>query len=246
MAKRNYTSRPKRSQTTFYKDHYRKLFKTLILGVIILVLMYFWLVGIMSNIDNFWQIFRGRDEPATRNDTIAPPPPFYQKLPEAVNETHFSIEGYSEAFATVAVYINERQIESTLASEDGSFTIFNIPLQETASEIYLTATDKAGNRSGRSKVSLIHFDDEEPTLKITAPAGNESIRRKERAYTITGQTDPDSKVLVNDQQAAVDYEGSFSITVSLKDGDNYLKIEAVDKADNRTKAERTINFEKTD
>lgn len=66
-----------------------------------------------------------------------------------------------------------------------------------------------------------------PELTITQPAGNLLI--KENSFTITGQTEAEAEVRINDAVVLNNDRGSFSQTINLKRGVNTLTITAKKK-----------------
>ncbi len=69
------------------------------------------------------------------------------------------------------------------------------------------------------------------SLTITAPTDGAKVSTSK--ITVSGKTSPGADVSVNDTDTTADSNGSFSLSVSLDEGDNYLVVLAVD-ADGKT------------
>jgi len=59
---------------------------------------------------------------------------------------------------------------------------------------------------------------------------------------VHGKTDPNVKVTINDFWAIVDDSGNYSYNLSLKSGDNPIKIVATDDAGNNTEKDLKISY----
>lgn len=73
---------------------------------------------------------------------------------------------------------------------------------------------------------------EEPRLVILQPANNVSIDGN--TVDITGVTESDSKITINQQPVFVNEKGEFKETISLQQGVNELEIRAVNRFENET------------
>lgn len=77
-----------------------------------------------------------------------------------------------------------------------------------------------------------------PSLEINQPVDQFNTTSNE--ITISGKTDPESKVSINDQEIAVDQSGKFSQKIKLPDKVNKVVIIATSKGGKQTKVERTV------
>ncbi|MFA5070393.1 MAG: helix-turn-helix domain-containing protein [Patescibacteria group bacterium] len=80
-----------------------------------------------------------------------------------------------------------------------------------------------------------------PRLEITFPP--ERYTTSEENLKITGQTTPESKVLVNGKEVSVDTEGKFAEEIVLKEGVNEIKISAYKKQDKVSTITRMILYQ---
>lgn len=77
-----------------------------------------------------------------------------------------------------------------------------------------------------------------PYLEITAPADQTSTSSS--TIAVSGRTDPEDKVTINNQEIAVDPSGKFSQEIKLTENVNNISIVATSKSGKSTKLERTV------
>lgn len=80
-----------------------------------------------------------------------------------------------------------------------------------------------------------------PPLDITSPKEGE-IFSSER-ISVTGITNTDAVILVNNQKIAVDDNGHFFTTLTLSPGTNIIIIESVSKYNRKSTVKRTIQIQ---
>lgn len=84
---------------------------------------------------------------------------------------------------------------------------------------------------------------EGPMLKVTEPSSGTEV--KDPNITLKGITDPEAEVTV-DGEKVDNTDGSFEKSLTLSEGDNVIKVKAVDKDDNETLQEVKIKYTKED
>jgi len=77
-----------------------------------------------------------------------------------------------------------------------------------------------------------------PFLEVTAPPNQFST--SEPAVTVTGKTDPEAKVMINNQEIQVDISGKFSQEIKLNDSANQIVITSTGKSGKSSKVEKTV------
>lgn len=80
-----------------------------------------------------------------------------------------------------------------------------------------------------------------PVLNVQTPKEGEVFSKD--TILISGNTDKDAQVYINNQKISVDEKGNFQQEVLLNSGVNKLSIEAESKLGKRTKVTRTIQIE---
>lgn len=81
-----------------------------------------------------------------------------------------------------------------------------------------------------------------PTLTINSPANNTVVASDQ--IELTGKTDPDAVLTINDQNIPVNESGSFSVSITLQPGINTLTITSTNKFRRQTTITRSLRLEK--
>jgi len=81
-----------------------------------------------------------------------------------------------------------------------------------------------------------------PFLEVSRPV--DQLNTTSAAIQVTGRTDPEAKVSINNQEVGVDTSGKFSQEIKLIDNTNNIEISAKSKSGQVTKIERTVFLKK--
>lgn len=81
-----------------------------------------------------------------------------------------------------------------------------------------------------------------PFLKVENP--DDQFNTSSSEIIVSGSTDPEAKIIINDQEIQVDQNGKFSQTITLSDNVNTIIITAVSKRGKESKVERTVFVKK--
>ena len=79
-------------------------------------------------------------------------------------------------------------------------------------------------------------------MEISQP--NNEYSTNSPSVQVTGRTDPEVKLSINNQEIGVDVTGKFSQEIKLSDNINTIVIEATAKGGKTTKIERTVFLKK--
>ncbi len=77
-----------------------------------------------------------------------------------------------------------------------------------------------------------------PFLEITQPV--EQFNTSSSEITISGRSDPEARVSINDQEIEVDQDGKFSQQIKLSDNANNIVIVATSASGKQTTVQRTV------
>lgn len=77
-----------------------------------------------------------------------------------------------------------------------------------------------------------------PELTLSSPA--DQLTTDNPTVTVEGKTDPENKMLVNNQEIKVGLDGSFREEITLSGAVNKLDISAISKFNQKTQIERTV------
>lgn len=81
-----------------------------------------------------------------------------------------------------------------------------------------------------------------PFLEVSQPIDQQSISTP--TITVLGRTDPEDRVMINDQEIQVDSTGKFSQDIKLSDSVNNIVVTAISKSGSVTKVKKTVFFKK--
>ena len=106
----------------------------------------------------------------------------------------------------------------------------------------VSSLDRLGLPGVRSLSWRFRIVDDEtpPFVTLTAPKEAEIVTTAEVA--VAGEAEPGARVTVNDAEVPVAADGSFALTVTPAEGENTLRVAAVDPAGNRTERTRAFSY----
>lgn len=176
----------------------------------------------------------------SENATLAPP---VLNIPyEATNTAEINIKGFGTPNSKVNLYIDDDLKQTVDTSNDGSFLVEKVPLNLGLNNIYGKTLDENGKESLPSKTIQLKFIYDKPNLTINEPEDGKIVQGGDRKIRISGKTDPNVKIFINDNQIVVSQDGNFTSDQSLNDGDNIFLIKALDLASNATEVQRRVVY----
>ncbi len=219
--------------------NYRKsvyyFFGTLTLALFVV----FFGIPLASNVASI--LDKSKSNQITNTDKFAPPVPEIKAIPTHTKDGSITLSGNTEGSATVKINLNGEEKE-TDADDNGLFSI-NVNLKDGENEIYFTSTDQSGNSSEKTKIFKIIKDSTPPEIEITTPKdGDTFFGKKSKTITITGKTENNASLTINDRNEKVDQDGNFNVNFTLNDGTNDIVIKVKDEAGNETETSLTITF----
>ncbi len=170
-------------------------------------------------------------------------PPTIQALPEYINTPRPRIKGTSMPGKTVVLFLDGNKIGQTLVDKNGQFS-FEISQEIPDGKHKLSGQIKDGpNESSLSLPIVFIVDTTAPELVIESPQDGADIKLKksgEKIIEVKGQSEAGVVIKVNNRLAKVNLDGSFSVRVPVKEGDQVLKAVSLDKAGNSTQKDIKI------
>ncbi len=214
--------------------------------IIIGFLVYATIQWVLPTLINSLGFITGTFKPSHKNTTSIPEnasfaPPVLNIPYEATNSAEIDIRGYGTPNSKVAIFLDDEKKDTVDVSDDGTFEINNIQLVLGTNNIYGKSIDQDGKESLSSKLIKVIYDNEKPFLEILEPEDGKSIQG-ERKIKVSGKTDSESKVFINDSRVIVNSDGTFTSIHELNDGENIFTIRAQDLASNETEVLRKVNF----
>ena len=209
----------------------QKLYKS-VGGLLAVVLLLFILLNFFGpQIGSFFLLIsKNRNNEIV--DRIAPPPPVFSQVPEAVKDKKLTLNGITEPSATVKLYVNGPEKAQTTADNDGRFTFVDIELNSGNNTLFAKAADANQNESEKSKTFTIAFDDKKPEIDILVPKNGEEISNLDKRVLVQGKLNEEAEVKINGRQAVVKSDHTFELLLGVNEGNVEIKIEAKDKAGN--------------
>jgi len=138
--------------------------------------------------------------------------------------------------------LNGNQVNEAIVNEDGQFNQL-VQLNEGDNQLAIYAVNKSGTESLQTKTYQVIFDDEPPIINIIEPTPDSVIElKRNRSTTIIGETEPLSKVYLNERLILVGEDGQFSSSYYLDEGENNLKFLVIDRAGNQSELEIKVKF----
>lgn len=163
-------------------------------------------------------------------------------IPAATNSAKILVGGSVVNFSTLEFYLNGDMVRETSLVSSDNFQEEIEPLQKGENEVYVIAKSDRENEEKKSKTFTVVYKDEKPTLEINTP--KDGLKTNEQELRISGSTDRETYVKVNDLPVVVDAVGNFQTSVRLKDGENLIKIVASDFAANAQEKTITVFYQK--
>lgn len=217
----------------------------LITSVGIIVILIFFLKFGVPLLINFALFIGGKgpvSQPSTTdNNPVYVASPVLNPTFTATNSAQVAISGVGIGHESVDLYVNNEKKDSVDTKSDGSFMFKGITLNNGDNSIKAKA--RVGNKESDFSESLtITYKNTPVTLTVDSPHDNDSFSKDQNSVIVSGKTDPDSRVTVNDFWAIVDDKGSFSYNLHLNNGDNPIKIVATDPAGNKTENDLKVTY----
>ena len=98
--------------------------------------------------------------------------------------------------------------------------------------------DEAGRRADYVALPDLEIDNYPPKLTVTAPP--EKFATRNKFVQVEGQTEPGCFVRVNDYQVPIKAGAKFTWSVLLAEGENKIRVQAIDRKGQVTRTERTV------
>ncbi len=163
-------------------------------------------------------------------------------IPVATNSPRIIVSGSVVSFNQLEFYINGDIVKDVSLTASDNFSEEIRDLKKGDNEIYIIAKLKDQDQEKKSKVFSVEYKSDLPKLDISQPMDNAKTNQQE--ITVSGSTDKDTYVKINDLPIVVDAQGNFQTTVRLKDGDNKINVMAQDIAGNISSKTITVTYQK--
>lgn len=183
---------------------------------------------------------QANDETQTSDKPMFIAPPVLNQQFTATNSAQISVSGTAQNKEQVKLYVNNQVVDTQDTKDDGSFTFDKVILSQGDNTI-AAKIKRDTKESDFSNTLTITYENKAPSLDVNSPSDGQSFS-KDPSLVVKGKTDPDAKVTVNDFQAIVNDDGTFSYNMQMQNGDNQLKIVTMDAAGNKTEKDIKITY----
>lgn len=168
------------------------------------------------------------------------PPPILNPLVSATNSAQIVITGKAIKDQTINLYINDAGVDQANVDKNGVFS-FEETLKNGDNQIKVRA-EQNNKKSDFSNTFDVVLKNSPPTLDVSAPNDGQSFKKDQNTANVSGKTDAGVSVTVNGFWAVVDDNSNYSYTLSLQNGDNQIKVVAIDQAGNRAEKDLKVNY----
>ena len=168
-------------------------------------------------------------------DTTAPVAPVITLQTTLTNENTITITGTTVEGSTVTLTQNDNVLTSTVTIDSDGIWSVDVTLIQGANTFTATATDQAGNISDVSNSVTVTLDNTAPVSPVITPP---TTLTNENTITITGTTVEGSTVTLTQNDNVLtptiitSSDGTWSVDVTLIQGDNTFTATATDQAGN--------------
>ncbi len=195
----------------------------------------------ISRFATFLASLGGSQKPIEIFDKTPPAPPRISSLPESTNNSSLQVSGNAEAGSVVKISFNN-SVKEVVADVNGNFSA-NFTLKQGENLVFATAGDKSGNVSSESKNFKVVYDDTPPKIEITKPNDGQSFYGSgQQELEVQGKVEPGVNLNINDRFTSPSEEGLFTQRIKLSEGENTIKVVAIDQAGNKSEKSLSVKF----
>jgi len=163
-------------------------------------------------------------------------------IPTATNTAKIYVNGSVFNFDLIEFVVNGEKFKQTKITNLVNFSEEITNLKKGDNEIYILARTKDNKHTKETKKYIVTLKDDKPKLDIIMPEDNSKTNKNE--VNVTGQTDKEVYVRINELPIVADAQGFFQTSIRLKDGENKIEITAEDIAGNIEKKLLTVTYQK--
>ncbi|MBN3544127.1 S8 family serine peptidase [Fictibacillus barbaricus] len=160
-----------------------------------------------------------------------PPTITFPKTSHFTNQNGLTVKGKGFSGTNIKIYNKGKEKTSIPTKADGSFS-GTVILLENENVLTAVTTTKGGSTKPSPPIKVI-LDQVKPTLTIKSHVNGG--RTNQKIVTIKGNVSDKylDRVKVNGTSALISKDGTYSVRIPLKNGENVIQATAVDKAGNQ-------------
>lgn len=222
------------------EKHYKKqvVFYSILIIIVIILLSTAGLQIVLNSTSYLSQFFGKKSDTGRRNPLLQNID--LNNIPSATNSATIKISGNANNFSELDVYLNDNQVKKISLAESGDFSEEVGELQKGENKLFLVA--KSTKESKKTDVYTVIYRADKPKLDIKEPSDGSKTSKNE--IKVSGNTDKDIDIKINGLPIVVDSTGNFQAIVKLNEGDNKIKVTALDLAGNTEEKTIAVKYEK--
>lgn len=213
-----------------------------ILGIaVVLFILFRYGIPFLSDTSFFVGQITNKDSKTTKksDNTTFVSSPNLDSIPSTTNTKSIKVTGTAVSGLTIELYLNGSKNSITKVDKNGNFE-FSVDLSE--GENIIKARSLSGDsKSDFSNSQTITYKKSNPNLSIDFPHDGDNLSGGNQT-TVSGKTDPQNSVTVNGFLAIIDSSGNWSYGLTLTNGSNEIKVDALDQAGNKTEKTIHVNY----
>ena len=223
------------------ESQYRKNLVLSVLGIIVvLVLLVKFGIPLLVNFSLFLSGQKKSEESSKSAGTAYLSPPVLNQSANATNSAEFIITGTAVKDEKIDLYVNDSLSEKKGVEDNGNFS-FKVTLETGGNKIKAKAR-KDGKESDFSNELEVVYKNGPPSLSVNSPTDGQKFEKDQNTTRVLGKTDSGVRVTVNGFWAVIGENNNFSYNLLLQNGDNIIKIEALDQAGNKAEKEIKVIY----
>jgi len=213
-----------------------------IVGVIVLIVLFI-LFGVKLLV-NFSLFIEKKSDPTTSKESTSAVmvSPILDPLTPATNSASIDITGTAGSGKYVSLYLNGKQLKKADVKSDNTFVFRDVSLDKGENLIKVKAFTDQENESKFSQIETISYSNKSPSLSIDFPTDGETYHKDHNPLRVSGKTDSNIRVTINDFWAMVSDDGNYYYNLPLQNGDNEITVVATDDAGNKTTKSIKISY----
>lgn len=214
----------------------------IVISLAIMVAMIVWGVPMAARLSG---MFIGSDNGTAGIEELKPTPPIFSDIPESTSSARVDLSGFAQPGVEVALIVNGREYKKILSDDSGTFTFPDVAVSEGDNSVYAYAVTSRGTESEQSRQYTITVDNAKPEITLTSPNDGQVYRGgNERLANFAGSVNEEgTKVYIGDRMAIVQADGTFTLTYQMQEGDQEVKVRALDRAGNEAEKIVKIRWE---
>lgn len=218
----------------------KNIFLSVVGIIIILFLLFKFGIGILVNFSLFLAGSKDNQSLQSSNKIDFLAAPTLNPVTSATNSARIIISGKSSKETTIELFVNDDLQDEIETDKDGNFA-FTPDLKSGRNEIKARAT-KDDKKSDFSVTFTVMYTNSAPLLEVSSPTEGQTYKKDQNTASVQGKTDPGVTITVNGFWAVIDETNNFSYNLPLQNGDNEIRIVAIDQAGNKSEKTVRVNY----